>query len=60
MVQDAINHFLGEFTIKDVRAGLPDPVGRDMIPSLSFKELRAEGKIEAIGKGAGGQWRRMG
>ena len=58
MVQDAINHFQGEFTIKDVERACPT-VGRDMI-RLVLKELRAEGKIEPLGKGRGSKWRRMG
>jgi hypothetical protein len=58
MVQDAINHFLGQFTIKDVERACPT-VGRDMI-RLVLKELRAEGRIEPVGKGRGAKWKRMG
>ena len=58
MIQDAINHFLGEFTITDVERARPT-VGRDMIRFV-LKELRAEGKIESLGKGRGAKWKRMG
>ena len=58
MVQDAISHFLGEFTIKDLERACPT-VGRDMI-RLVLKELRAEGQIEPIGKGRGAKWKRTG
>jgi len=58
MVQDVINHFLGEFTIKDVERACPT-VGRDMI-RLVLKELRAEGRIEPVGRGRGAKWKRMG
>ena len=58
LVQDAIDHFLGEFTIKDVERACPT-VGRDMI-RLVLKELRAAGRIEPVGKGRGAKWKRMG
>ena len=57
-VQDAINHFVGEFTIKDLERACP-MVGRDMIRFV-LKELKGEGKIEPLGKGRGAKWRRTG
>ena len=53
MIQNAINHFFGESTIKDVERARPT-VGRDMIRFV-LKELRAGGQDRIPRKGTWGQ-----
>lgn len=55
-VRNAIDTFLGNFTIQDVERACP-LVSRDMI-RLVLAELREAGVIEPIGKGRGAKWRK--
>ena len=57
MVREAVEHFLGEFTIADLEAACPT-VSRDTIRSV-LNDLRDQGKAECLGKGRWAKWRRI-
>lgn len=54
MVQNAIDGFIGNFSLSDVENACPT-VGRDWIRAL-LQRLRNEGKVQAIGKGRYARW----
>jgi hypothetical protein len=56
MIQHAIETIIGEFGITDVERLCPG-VSRDMIRVL-FRELKAAGRIECLGRGPGAKWRK--
>ncbi len=55
MVVDAITHFLGDFTIRDIQGRCPN-VGIDLIRRI-LREQRDAGKIECLGRGPSATWR---
>ncbi len=57
MVREAVEHFLGEFTIGDLEIACPT-VSRDTIRSV-LNDLRDQGKAECLGKGRWAKWRRI-
>lgn len=57
MVVNAIDGFIGEFSISDLEQACPS-VGRDWIRTL-LQRLKAEGKIEVLGKGRYSRWRKI-
>ena len=56
MVEHAIETISGEFGITDVERLCPG-VSRDMI-RLLLRELKAAGRIECLGRGPEGKWRK--
>lgn len=57
MVQNAIDGFIGDFTLSDLKNACPT-VGRDWIRAL-LQRLKHEGKVRAIGKGRYARWRKI-
>jgi Fic family protein len=57
MARDAVEHFLGEFTIGDVESACPS-VSRDTVRTV-LNDLRDQGKVECLGKGRWAKWRRI-
>jgi hypothetical protein len=57
MVLNAIDGFIGDFSISDVEKACPT-VGRDWVRAL-LQRLKQEGKIEALGKGRYARWRKV-
>jgi Fic family protein len=57
MVMNAIEGFIGDFSLADLEHACP-AVGRDWIRKL-LQRLKAEGKIEALGKGRFARWRKV-
>lgn len=57
MVLNAIDGFIGDFSISDIEKASPT-VSRDMVRYILFK-LRKEGKIEPTGKGRFAKWRKI-
>jgi Fic family protein len=57
MVMNAIDTFIGDFSISDLAQACP-VVSRDMLKHLLFK-MRDEGIIEATGKGRYARWRKV-
>ncbi|OPY66762.1 MAG: Adenosine monophosphate-protein transferase SoFic [Syntrophorhabdus sp. PtaU1.Bin050] len=57
MVLNAIDGFIGDFSISDVEKACPT-VGRDWVRTL-LQRLRQEGRIEALGKGRYARWRKI-
>ena len=57
MVQNAIDGFIGDFTLSDLENACPT-VGRDWIRAL-LQRLKKEGKIQIIGKGRYARWRKI-
>ncbi len=57
MVINAIDSFLGDFSLADVERACP-VVGRDWIRKL-LQRLKIEGKVESIGKGRYAKWRKI-
>ncbi len=57
MVREAVEHFLGEFTIGDLEIACPT-VSRDTIRSV-LNDLRDQGKAQCLGKGRFAKWRRI-
>jgi Fic family protein len=57
MVRDAIEHFVGEFTIAELENACPT-VGRDTIRSV-LNDMRGQGEVECLGKGRWAKWRRI-
>jgi Fic family protein len=57
MVLNAIDGFIGDFSISDVEKACP-MVGRDWVRAL-LQRLKQEGKIEALGKGRYARWRKV-
>jgi Fic family protein len=57
MVSNAIDGFIGEFTISDIENVCPT-VGRDWIRTL-LQRLKKQGKIEVLGKGRYARWRKI-
>jgi hypothetical protein len=55
MVVDAITHFLGDLTIRDIQGRCPN-VGIDLIRRI-LREQRDAGKIECLGRGPSATWR---
>jgi Fic family protein len=55
LVEYAIEHMFGEFTVEDVARQCPG-VSRGTI-RLVMGQLRREGRIEALGRGPGAMWR---
>ncbi|MEW6664979.1 MAG: Fic family protein [Thermodesulfobacteriota bacterium] len=55
MVLDAIGHFMGDFTIRDLQERCPN-VGIDLIRRI-LKEQRNLGKLECLGRGPSAKWR---
>lgn len=58
LVEYAIEHMFGEFTVKDVARQCPG-VSPGTI-RLVMGRLRREGRIEALGRGPGAMWRAKG
>lgn len=58
MVEHAIETIGSEFRITDLERACP-AVSRDMIRRL-LRDLKAEGRIECVGRGPGAKWRRKG
>lgn len=57
IVQNAIDGFIGDFSLSDLENACPD-VGRDWIRAL-LQRLRRENKVEVIGKGRYARWRKV-
>ena len=57
MVLNAINGFIGDFTLADLEKACPT-VGKDMIRTL-MKRLKSEGRLEALSKGRYARWRKI-
>ena len=57
MGQNAIDGFIGDFTLSDLENACPT-VGRDWIRAL-LQRLKKEGKIQIIGKGRYARWRKI-
>jgi len=55
MVLDAIGHFMGDFTIRDLQERCPN-VGIDLIRRI-LKEQRNLGRLECLGRGPTAKWR---
>jgi Fic family protein len=58
LVEHAIEATTGEFGITDLERACPG-VSRDMIRRL-LRDLKADGRIECLGRGPGAKWRRKG
>lgn len=58
IVMNAIDSIIGDFSISDLEKACPS-VSRDMLRHVLFS-LRDQGKIQAIGKGRGAKWKKMG
>jgi Fic family protein len=58
LVEQAIEQAADEFGITDLECACPG-VSRDMIRHL-LRDLKAEGRIECLGRGPGAKWRRKG
>jgi Fic family protein len=58
MVRDAVEHFVAEFTIKELELACPT-VGRGTV-RLVLNEMRDQGLVECLGKGRWAKWRRIG
>jgi Fic family protein len=57
MVLNAIDSFIGDFSISDIEKASPT-VSRDMVRYILFK-LRKAGKVEPTGKGRFAKWRKI-
>ena len=57
MVMDAISHFHGEFSVRDLQEQCPN-VGIDLIRRL-LKQEREAGRVEVSGRGPLAKWRRV-
>jgi len=57
MVLDAIDHFIGDFTIRDLQERCPN-VGIDLIRRI-LRWQRNAGKIECLGRGPSAAWRNI-
>jgi Fic family protein len=57
IVQNAIDGFIGDFSLTDLEEACPD-VSRDWIRAV-LQRLRKENKVEAIGKGRYSRWRKV-
>lgn len=57
IVQNAIDGFIGDFSLSDLEKACPD-VGRDWIRAL-LQRMRKENKLEPIGKGRYSRWRKV-
>jgi Fic family protein len=55
MISDAIGHFMGDFSIRDVQERCPN-VGIDLIRRI-LRELRESGKLECLGRGPNAKWK---
>ena len=55
MVLDAIEHFRGDFTIRDLQESCPH-VGIDLIRKILGKQ-KNKGKLECLGRGPNAKWR---
>ena len=55
MILDAIEHFMSDFTIRDLQERCPQ-VGIDLIRRI-LREQRNAGKLECLGRGANARWR---
>jgi len=55
MVVDAIGHFRGDFSIRDLQERCPN-VGIDLIRRI-LKEQRKMGRLECLGRGPNAKWR---
>ena len=55
MVLDAIGHFRGDFTIRDLQESCPH-VGIDLIRRI-LREQKNMGKLECLGRGPNAKWR---
>jgi Fic family protein len=57
MVQNAIDGFLGDFSLSDLESACPT-VGRDWIRAL-LQRLKKQGKVQIIGQGRYARWRKL-
>ena len=55
MILDAIEHFMSDFTIRDLQERCPQ-VGIDLIRRI-LREQRNAGKLECLGRGPNARWR---
>jgi len=55
MISDAIGHFVGDFSIRDIQDKCPN-VGIDLIRRI-LKEQRELGKLECLGRGPNARWK---
>jgi len=55
MILDAIEHFMSDFTIRDLQERCPQ-VGIDLIRRI-LREQRNAGKLECLGRGPNASWR---
>ena len=55
MISDAIGHFVGDFSIRDIQDKCPN-VGIDLIRRI-LKEHRELGKLECLGRGPNARWK---
>jgi Fic family protein len=55
MIVDAIEHFMSDFTIRDLQERCPQ-VGIDLIRRI-LREQRNAGKLECLGRGPNARWR---
>lgn len=57
-VQDAIRQLSGEFTLSDIEAACPG-VSRDMVRKV-LRDMKADDRVECLGRGPGARWRKRG
>jgi hypothetical protein len=57
MVVQAIDGFLGEFTVKDIQERCPH-VGIDLIRRI-LREKKKEGSVDCSGPGPNARWRKV-
>ena len=55
MILDAVEHFMSDFTIRDLQERCPQ-VGIDLIRRI-LREQRNAGKLECLGRGPNARWR---
>ena len=55
MILDAIEHFMSDFSIRDLQERCPQ-VGIDLIRRI-LREQRNAGKLECLGRGPNARWR---
>lgn len=56
LIREAIEHFVSEFTTKELELACPG-VSREMM-RVVLREMQAEGLVERLGERRGAKWRR--
>jgi Fic family protein len=57
-IHEAVQSFPGEFTLSDLERSCPG-VSRDMVRRI-LKHMKAEDRVECLGRGPGARWRKKG